>query len=182
MGELRFKPANENNWQLLRSGTVTAQPHPVKKWDTLPIEAIAVVPVLIASPIVAIHVTSSKVKPHWIMAGYLRQRIATGLVVGGGQNADYSDSFRVLLDRLTVVKFSLALDYELRFTPVRWLQDIEFTVWEYIGSVEDTTESMLLGVGRQLVRTDDKVGQIISYLEDGYSSKTPDFNDPFGQL
>jgi hypothetical protein len=130
MSALEF--ANPNRWQLLKSGLIKAEPHPSYPWKMLSIESVAVVPFLIESPAVAILVTTSKQKPTWKRAGYLQQRVATGIMVGGGQDADFGDNFRVLLDRLTVVEFPVVSSYEVRFTPVSWLVDISFSCWQYV--------------------------------------------------
>ncbi|NET91525.1 MAG: hypothetical protein F6K45_26190 [Kamptonema sp. SIO1D9] len=82
-----------------------------------------------------VYAVSNGAKPHWKFAGYLNQKIRTGLLVGGQPDAFFKRrSF--WLNQLTLIQFDLDLfpEYALSFSVPYWLPDIQIIVWEFRGA------------------------------------------------
>ncbi len=138
---------NSDNWQSIYSTNVNAVQVPMRDGKNLvsPIPEI-VVPVLLDKFILAVSVgTDVPENSIWRFAGYLNQKISTGLVIGGGQDATTVKGQPLFLDQINLILFQkISTDYAVSVKVPRWFTRASITVWEYTG-VDDTSESILLG-------------------------------------
>lgn len=139
--------SDSNNWQSIYSTNVNAVQVPMQdgKYLTDPIPEI-VVPVLLDKFILAVSVdTDVPSGSIWRFAGYLNQKISTGLVIGGGQDATIIKGQPLFLDQINLVLFQkISTNYAVSIKVPRWFPRASITVWEYTG-VDDTSEEILLG-------------------------------------
>lgn len=138
---------NSDNWQSIYTNNVNAVQVPMQdgKYLTDPIPEI-VVPVLLDKFILAVSVdTDVPSGSMWRFAGYLNQKISTGLVIGGGQDATIIKGQPLFLDQINLVLFQkISTNYAVSIKVPRWFPRASITVWEYTG-VDDTSEEILLG-------------------------------------
>jgi hypothetical protein len=101
------------------------------------------IPIAFEKPLIAIRTSSFNSPPKWFTAGWLSQKINTGLTVTGVDDAVLSRR-RVELNKLSVFRFSqdIASTYTLSFSFPRWMKDISLAVWEYQGDIPDVTQSL----------------------------------------
>lgn len=126
-------------------------------------------PWLTHSRIFLIGATSIKAKPSWYRAGYLHQQvdgvaINDSAVFEGMQatptTAIDADQQVIPLNSLKLVIFpKLADAYRLRFTPVRWLNEVTLGIWEYKGTENDSTEDLIQVVRAKLEAIEFKLEQ-----------------------
>jgi hypothetical protein len=135
--------ADSSRWQSLWFGSFSALGVPGKPGYTYPIGSI-LCPVLMDSRIIAISATSDTAKPKWSYAGKARQKIQTGITVGGVADAASVSVKKLALDRINFVIFEpLAPEYALEIEPIWWLSQISLTVWTYTGVDSDTVTEQL---------------------------------------
>lgn len=102
-----------------------------------------IMPDSLSSHILAVAASSSTAKPNWRFAGFLNQRIELGLTAIGTPDTDAS-RHKAWLDRLTLVIFpKLTSSYYLSFETPKWFQDIDLTIFQYVGPESDSTESLI---------------------------------------
>jgi hypothetical protein len=113
--------------------------------------------------------TSIKAKPSWYRAGYLHQQI-DGVAVNDSAvfqgiqatptTAVDANQQVIPLNSMQLVIFpKLADSYRLRFTPVRWLEEVTLGIWEYRGSESDSTEDLIEVVRAKLETVEFKLEQ-----------------------
>ncbi len=70
------------------------------------------------------------------LAGYLNQRIDTGLIGAGIYGARAGRSKQIFVDELQIVLFEIESDYTLTFDLLTYIaSDGNLTVWEYTGII-----------------------------------------------
>lgn len=107
---------------------------PIPEWDSL---------LLIDSPVVAIHATSSTAGEHWKFAGQALQRIRTGLAVGGNPDTVYGVK-KFWLNQTSLLWFDLPVgEYQLSFKVPYWIREIDITGWVYSGPITQTYDQIL---------------------------------------
>jgi hypothetical protein len=113
----------------------------------LPIPPVTI-PFLLESFIVAVSVaTTVPDSATWRFAGYANQKISTGLVLGGSQDATLNKSQALFLDQINLVMFpKISANYSLSVSLPEWFRSAQITVWQYTG-VDDTDEKILLAEG-----------------------------------
>jgi hypothetical protein len=135
--------SDSSKWDSLWFGSFAALGLPDKPGYHYPIDPI-LVPVLLESRIIAITTTSATAKPKWTYAGKARQKIQTGITVGGVADAASVSVKKLSLDKLNLLVFAaLTPTYALEIEPIWWLSEIELSVWEYTGVDSDTVTDQL---------------------------------------
>lgn len=147
-----FQLTNSNNWSQIYNENHTVQPLGTNPPKYKPIPEI-IFPLILQSHILVFHASSNITPPSWRFAGFVDQRIRTGLT-GGGTYDGNVDQHRIYLDRNTLLKFSkLTDDFALTIKIPYWIEQIQLIAWEYIGPVGDSTEAALA----QLQATSDQI-------------------------
>lgn len=100
------------------------------------------VPILFDSKIVAISATSQK-NQNRKFAGYVNQKVVTGITVAGLPDAEVS-SRRLYLNKINLYVFQkLTSTYSLSVYVPYWFEDIALNFWQFTGTVDDTTEQLI---------------------------------------
>ena len=164
MGQPVVDLSNSDNWNLSWNNTFEVERiggEGSRYYPFPPIE----MPVKLNSHIFAVLATSTKAGRNWKFAGFLNQRIQTGIVVGGIQDAEIIQARRLFLNRISVyLEPALTSTFSLTFNIPYWFQDISLFVWEYTGNRSDTTEELITEVREQeLLRIESKVDDIATY-------------------
>ncbi len=118
------------------------------------------VPIQFDKPLIAISTNSINALPHWITAGWISQKIYTGLTVTGGIGDATLTNQRILLNRLNLFKMSidLATSYSITYHFPRWMFDLSITIWQYTGTEVENDE-----IKRMLRRIEQKVDDISDF-------------------
>lgn len=159
MSDLILQLGNAANWSLLYQSHLFAQVvgGTPQKPTYAPIGEIAV-PILVESPLVAVLSGSAKAPAYYKSAGYLAQKIQIGTMAGGIPDAYYQSRRKVYLRQIQLVKFErLSSTYQLSFFPHYWLEDLDITVWEYTGTISDTTSALVQTNLEATLRVEQKV-------------------------
>lgn len=123
---------NANNWEIVYDTTLQVQVLSTNPEKYLPIPE-TVIPFLLDSPVIVCH-TESPAPTSWRSAGFLIQKIATGLTVGAGTQTEVQEQHRALLNRFKLVSFpEISAEYSISFKPHWWFKEMKFTLWKYIG-------------------------------------------------
>lgn len=137
---------NSDNWESIYSTNVNAVQVPMQDGRYLinPIPEI-VVPFLLDKFILAVSVdTDVPADSIWRFAGYINQKISTGLVVGGSQEATTVKDQPLFLNQINLILFEkISTSYAVGIKVPKWFPRASVTVWEYIG-VDDSSEEILL--------------------------------------
>jgi hypothetical protein len=137
---------NSNNWQSIYTTHVIAVQIPMQNGKYLinPIPEI-VVPFVLDKFILAVRVqTDVPADSIWRFAGYINQKISTGLVVGGSLDATTVKGRPLFLDQINLILFEkISTSYAVVVKVPRWFPRASVTVWEYTG-VDGTSEEILL--------------------------------------
>lgn len=83
MGSPILELENSSNWESVYTTSTVASTVPNFPDRHFPMESIQV-PLQLDRHIIAVYPTSNTAKDWWISAGWLEQKIFTGIVVGGG--------------------------------------------------------------------------------------------------
>lgn len=136
---------NSDNWESLYSTDITAVQVPLQNGRYLlnPIPEI-VVPITLNKFILAVNVETEVPEGSiWNFAGYITQKISTGLVVGGSQDATLVRGKSLSLDRINLILFDkISTSYSASIKVPRWFPRAIVTVWQYIG-IDDSSEEIL---------------------------------------
>ena len=110
-------------------------------------------PLICHSPVLGVYCEAPNRRPSWTFGGGLRQKIRTGLTVGGGLNVDTDTYRRIYVDRLQIVTFNniQVADYELSFKPPFWHDRVKLTVFEYVGEISTDTRESIKGTNQLLL-------------------------------
>jgi hypothetical protein len=136
--------SNTNNWELLYNTNISAVqlPKTTGGFKLVPIPPI-IPPLIVESYILAVSITTDiPENAIWKFAGNIYQKINTGLVVGGSQDAVSSRRRALLLDRITLILWErISAPYSLEIVVPKWFPRAGINIWQYIG--EDTTEEKI---------------------------------------
>lgn len=137
---------NTANWQGLPPISVDAVTAQMENGSYIaaPIPDIEV-PVLFDNFILAIRVNTS-VPPNreWKFAGYVKQRISTGITIDQGQDATRVKSQALFLNQLNLVFFEkMSASYSISVKVPDWFTNAIISIWEYTGIDTDTAEQKL---------------------------------------
>lgn len=154
--------SNSANWEPLYSfekNVVSVSPR-----TYLPIPEIEI-PIQTDKSILAAFAESNKAPNRWKSAGWLAQRFALGITVGGQQDADASNSRRVLLNRISLIQFpAYTTTFALSFFAHSWLEHIKVNLWQYTGPIADSVIEEIQLTRVDVLRTEAKVNFLIQGL------------------
>ncbi len=152
--------SNSDNWQSIYSTNINAVQVPMQNGGYLasPIPEISV-PFVLDKFILAVSVdTDVPSGSTWRFAGYINQKISTGLVVGGSQDATTVKGQPLFLDQINLILFNkISTSYGVSVKVPKWFTRASVIVWEYTG-VDDTSEEILLT--QELANINFKLDQI----------------------
>ncbi|HEY9653646.1 MAG TPA: hypothetical protein V6C95_23495 [Coleofasciculaceae cyanobacterium] len=119
--------------------------------------------VLLDTPLVATYATSSKRGARWKTAGWLKQRVQTGITVGGQPDADAFDDLRVPLQRLALLIFPRYVhNFQLTFKTGYWFEQLDLNIWAYTGPVNDEILAQIELTRIDLLRVEAKVNALFN--------------------
>lgn len=156
MSELLLDLRTEQNWELVHNDTVIAGRRGPDIY--IPIRPF-VLPVLFTSPILMVSAENIDARPWWYLGCRMQQLVETGVVPGEviGRFA------RVPVNRPILLRFPrLAGQFSLKVEIPPWYDRMKIAVWEYVGPINDSTES-LISDSTDLIRVD--LARIESKLE-----------------
>ncbi len=162
MGRIIADLGNANNWEPLWSTNLEGVSAGADRYYPIPEVSC---PVLIDKHILAVSTNSSNSSPSWKSAGFLNYKIRTGLVVGGSPDTQIGKSFRIKINQITLLilpRYSetFSISFGIHF----WIQQISINVWQYVGTLEDSTEQLIKNVRDvDLARIEQKVDDISTY-------------------
>ena len=141
MSYLVLNLSSPDNWVGFYQGSFETQRSPGNT-TVIPIPEI-IIPGSLSNHILAVSASSNTAKPHWRFAGFLNQRIELGLAAVGSPDTDAA-KHKAWLDRLTLVIFPrLTPTYSLSFETPKWIQDIDLTIFKYVGPESDSTDNLV---------------------------------------
>jgi hypothetical protein len=117
------------------------------------------IPIEFDKPLIAISTSSFNALPSWVTAGWISQKIYTGLSVTGVSDAVLTNK-RVFLNRLTLFKMDMDLfsSYSITYYFPRWFFDLSIAIWQYTGT-DDIDDEII----RRLTKIEQKVDDISNY-------------------
>lgn len=141
-----YDASNSNNWQSVWNQSFTAEPAPGDRPELerfFPLPEISV-PIQLSSSLLAFYATSQDAKPNWKLAANVKRKYITGLTVGGNPDA-VVDSKRIFLNQFSILRYpvSFGSSYSLLISVPYWYRQISLYLWEYTGSIIDTTDEKL---------------------------------------
>lgn len=134
MRELQL--GNSSNWQTIHNAGVegTQMPKEGGGFITVPIPEISI-GVLLDVFILAVSV--STIVPdgsRWRFAGHLIQKVSTGIVFGGSQDASFNKRYALFLDKLNLIVVpKISTNYSVSVQVPRWFPSAYITIWQYTG-------------------------------------------------
>jgi len=133
---------NSENWESIWSNTITAQQ------GTFPNSHLPIpnqeVPILLNRHVLACAVSSATAKPTWNFAGFLGQKLFSGLIVGGSPDTFAVNKYKLWLDRITLLTFDkLTPTYSVVFEIPKWFDQVTINLWQYIGADRDSTDDLI---------------------------------------
>ncbi len=142
MSYLVLDLSNPDNWVGFYQGSFQSQRSPGNA-TVIPIPEI-VIPCSLNNHILAVSTSSSTAKPNWRFAGFLNQRLELGLAAPIGNPDTDAAKHKAWLNRLTLVIFPrLTPTYFLSFETPKWIQDINLTIFQYVGPESDSTDNLV---------------------------------------
>ncbi|MBD2569690.1 hypothetical protein [Anabaena lutea] len=154
--------SNNANWESIYTTSVTGAVLYTEEGKPVPVPIPPVdIPFLLESFIFAISVaTTVPEDATWRFAGYVNQKISTGVVLGGSQDATFNKSQALFLDQNNLVMFpKVSATYSLSINLPRWFLDAQIIVWRYTG-IDDTSEEILLT--QEFANLNFKLDQLVS--------------------
>ncbi|MBC1236187.1 hypothetical protein [Nostoc sp. 2RC] len=116
------------------------------------------IPILMENSIVITYVTSPKAKQHWKSAGYINQKVQSGILIGGTFDTEIGERKRLLLNRKTLLIFTqIVSGYSISVNFHEWIQDAYLTIWQYLPVVEDYTNNLIFELGDAVERIESKI-------------------------
>lgn len=142
-------------WQVHWQGNFEARRNKDRYTPIPPAE----IPIEFDKPLIAISTSSFNALPRWVTAGWISQKIYTGLSVTGVSDAVLTNK-RVFLNRLNLFFMStdLASSYSITYYFPRWMFDLSIAIWQYTGTGDIDDEII-----RRLTRIEQKVDDISDF-------------------
>ncbi|MTJ50907.1 hypothetical protein [Dolichospermum sp. UHCC 0259] len=138
--------SNSSNWESLYTTNLTGGTVYTDEGEpkAIPIPPVTI-PFLLDSFVFAISVSTAVPEAaDWRFAGWANQKMSTGIVLGGSQDATVNKSQALFLDQVNLVMFpKISTDFSLGVTLPKWFRSAQIIVWRYTG-VDDTSEEILL--------------------------------------
>lgn len=157
MGAPIFQLSNGANWEEIHTEYYQANLESPSSPFMYVIPEITI-PVLLENRILIAYVTSPKSKQHWKSAGYINQKIQSGILIGGYFDAEIGERKRLLLNRKTLFIFNdIVSGYSISVNFHDWIQDAYLTIWQYTPVVGDYTNNLIFELGDDLERMESKI-------------------------
>jgi hypothetical protein len=149
---------NPSNWNQVYDEARSAQPAtPSGAYYPIPIFEI---PVVLNSRVLVVRCISTTAKTTWRFAGNLKPQVAAPVAGVISPPVEIASIYLQVNRTRLIVLQPYANNYNLVLENAPWLKDLRVTIWEYIGTVEDTTEE-LIGVARvDILRVEAKIDDI----------------------
>ena len=146
---------NASNWQLLYANTYTSQSLGPRGYKPIPR---ILLPVQAEHRILVAGCRNPLAKDTWYLGGWLRPIISTGATDFGNAELDRIpvplNNPRLIL--LPQVASSYLLQLEIPF----WHEQINFILYQYIGTESDSTEVLVTSLKSQLDQIQSRVNQL----------------------
>jgi hypothetical protein len=145
--------SNNANWEGLYSTNVVGGTIYKDNGEAVPLPIPPVtIPYLLDTFIFAIGVyTTVPDDAKWRFAGYANQKISTGVVLGGSQDATINKSQALFLDQINLVLFpKLSATFSLSITLPKWFRDAQVIVWQYNGPDYESSDALIETVANDL--------------------------------
>lgn len=131
---------DSDSWELLWNGSFSVAIVPSSEARRTPLPEISI-PIQAYYPIIAVKISSASNPGHWKFGGYVNQKAVFGIIENNQANNINTSKQKIWLDRVTAVFFPQLTDsYQITFNIPWWLRQVDITVWQYIGPVEDSYE------------------------------------------
>lgn len=151
-----YNTGNTVNWELLWSTSQTAPTPPggVKElYRYYPIHPFSL-PLLIDAQynLIAVYCTSTTAESYWHYAGRAVQKISTGVLTAGTQDATVSVK-KIWLNQVSLLNFFTGYQptYGLFFEIPYWIRQISISVHKYIGPVSDSYLNKMSSIHGDLI-------------------------------
>jgi hypothetical protein len=90
------------------------------------------VPVVFDNHLIAVLATSASAPSTWITAGWLNQRVPSGVISRSYPDADLLQNKRIALGRVVLLELSkITPTFAVNYVVPRWFCDINLTFWKY---------------------------------------------------
>lgn len=100
-------------------------------------------PILLDSDLIAVRVTNPQGKASWQSAGYVFQKLRSGLSTGGA-NDSLTAKIWCRLNTVNLIRLPWKISgWELSFRPNYWHQEINLDAWEYTGNLPTINQEIL---------------------------------------
>lgn len=148
---------NSSYWEEIYHFQVAATWVDQAKGSFTPIPPVSV-PVLLEKHIIAIFAQAACAKSWWFSAGWLEQKIITGISPGGNSDTRAQDSQRILINRINLAIFPrLSSTYQLNIDIPYWFSDYEAWVYQYTGPESDSIENLINQLQTDIQRIEGKI-------------------------
>ncbi|MCC5597976.1 hypothetical protein [Nostoc favosum] len=139
MRELQL--GNSNNWETIHNQSVDAVQ--IAKvgggYKTVPIPEISIALLLNVFVLAILVSTNVPEGRSWKFAGNVRQKVSTGIVFGGSQDASFNRRYALFLDKINLVVFpAISTSYSISIQVPEWFENASITVWRYTGPDYDS--------------------------------------------
>ncbi|MBW4675374.1 MAG: hypothetical protein KME52_15530 [Desmonostoc geniculatum HA4340-LM1] len=139
MRELQL--GNSSNWETIHNSSIDAVQ--IAKvgggYKSVPIPEISIallLDVFVLAILVSTNVPSGRT---WKFAGNVRQKVSTGIVFGGSQDASFNKRYALFLDKINLVVFPpISTNYSITIQVPKWFDNASLTVWRYTGPDYDS--------------------------------------------
>lgn len=150
MSRLILQLGNINNWSIVHSETLIAEPtidgrgfRPIPK---------RLIPLQIEHHILVVGTSASRgIRSTWNTGGWISPLVSWG---GNNNTMDAElGSYRIPLNARRMLVFpDIAPNYKLRFSPPAWIEQISIEIYQYAGPESFSTELLLDAQQQQLDR------------------------------
>ena len=125
------------------------------------------IPIRLDKHVIAVVVHSRTAKSTWHFAGFLGQKIFSGQVVSGAPDTFAVTKRKLWLDQITLLVFPrLTSTYSIFYEVPYWFDEVDFTIWKYIGPDRDSTDDLLEVTRFELAQVRNRVQEIATDLEE----------------
>lgn len=139
MRELQL--GNSSNWEAIHNESVSGVKIPIVGggYKAVPIPEISIallLDVFVLAVLVSTNVPEGRT---WKFAGNVRQKVSTGIVFGGSQDASFNRRYALFLDKINLVVFPpISTNYSISIQVPEWFEDVTVLVWRYTGPDYDS--------------------------------------------
>jgi hypothetical protein len=137
---------NSANWEVIHNESISAVQMPIVGggYKMLPIAEISIA-VLLNVFVLAVSIfTNVPEGRKWKFAGNLRQKVSTGIVFGGSQDASFNKRYPLFLDKINLLLIPpISTDYSVSIQVPEWFENATVIVWRYTGPDIESTEDLI---------------------------------------